>query len=70
MSRLVLLIVELSVGKSKVLGKECFETVKNMFYLALSVCIRVEWIYRRHDVVEFQTTFRNIATSECHFNEF
>lgn len=40
-----------------------------MLYLALAVGIRVKWVDWRHDVVQFQTAFGNIATLECHLDE-
>lgn len=40
-----------------------------MLYLALAVGIRVKWVDWRHDVVQLQTAFRNIATLECHLDE-
>ena len=64
-----ILVVKLTIGKSKVLCKECLYPVKHMLYLALAVGIRVKWVDWRHDVVQFQTAFRNVATLECHLDE-
>ena len=40
-----------------------------MLNLALAVCIWIEWVDWRHNVVKLQATFWNIATSECHLDE-
>ena len=40
-----------------------------MLYLALTVCIPVERVDWRHNVVKLQTTLRNIATSKSHLDE-
>ena len=40
-----------------------------MLHLALAVGIRVKWVDWRHDVVQFQTAYGNIATLECHLDE-